>query len=148
MRAQKVIVALAVAAICLAGCETVRICNSDGGMEISQNEGGTANVRSDDVCFGEGLSLDGSVLSRNSEGFLVASVELRNHHGDPSDYNRKDPFTLQYRFSWLDANGIEILPDASQWIRKKFYGGEADRLQSSAPRREATRFVLRLRHVR
>lgn len=144
---------LLTAAVCLAvfimcGCRVTRVCNSDGGMEISQTEGASYSIRSVDVCFKDGLSVESTLLNRNSLGFLAVSVTLRNLHGAPEDYNREDAFSFEYKFSWFDKSGMEIMPEANSWIRKDIGGGATENLSMTAPTKEATSVILRLRHAR
>ena len=136
------------AAFVMCGCRITRVCNSDGGMEISQTEGGSPRIRAVDVCFKDGLSVESTQLNRNSLGFLAGSVTLRNQHGDPEDYNREDAFSFEYKFSWFDKSGMEIMPDSHSWIRKDVGGGATDSLSMTAPVKEATSMILRLRHAR
>ena len=124
------------------------MCNSDGGMEISQTEGALHSVRSVDVCFNDGLSVESVQLDRNSLGFLAASVTLRNKHGDPEDYDREDAFSFEYKFSWFDKSGMEIMPESNFWRRKDVGGGATETLSMTAPVREAKKMILRLRHAR
>lgn len=144
----RLLAAACVVAYVTCGCRITRVCNSDGGMEISQTEGGMPSIRSIDVCFKNGLSVESTQLSRNRLGFLAASVILRNHHGDPEDYNREDDFSFEYKFSWFDKSGMEIMPDSCSWVRKDIGGGATDSLSMTAPIKEATSMILRLRHAR
>jgi len=146
-------ISLLVSAVCVVafvfcGCRVTRVCNSDGGMEISQAEGGSPSVRSADVCFKDGLSIESTRLSRNNLGFLEATVILRNRHGDPSDYNREDSFFFEYKFSWFDKSGMEIMPESYSWTRWDMDGGATKNFSETAPIKEATSMILRLRHVR
>ena len=142
------VAAACMTAFAICGCRVTRVCNSDGGMEISQTEGSSPVIRSIDRCFKDGLSVESTHLNRNSLGFLAASVTLRNRNGDPEDYNREDAFSFEYKFSWFDKSGMEILPDSYTWIRKEIGGGATDNLPMTAPTKEATSMILRLRHAR
>ena len=142
------IAAACMTAFVICGCRVTRVCNSDGGMEISQAEGASPVIRSIDTCFKDGLSVESTQLGRNSLGFLAVSVALRNLHGDPEDYNREDAFSFEYKFSWFDKSGMEIMPDSCCWTRKDIGGGAMDSLSMTAPTTEATSVILRLRHAR
>jgi len=142
------VTAACMAAFVVCGCRVTRVCNSDGGMEISQAEGASPRIRSLDICFKDGLSVESTQLNRNSLGFLAVSVSLRNLHGDPEDYNREDAFSFEHKFSWFDNSGMEIMPDSYTWIRKDIGGGAMEKLSMTAPTKEATSMILRLRHVR
>ena len=148
MKSKLILSTVCVATLSLCGCRVVRVCNSDGGMEISQAEGTVPNIRSVDTCFRDGLSVESALLKRNGLGFLVSSVTVRNRHGDPDDYDREDPFAFEYRFTWFDSGGIEVLPDSTSWIRMKVGGGSTAQLSMTAPTKGSTAMVLRLRHAR
>lgn len=153
MKTQKKKIFLFITVVCMAafvicGCRVMRVCNSDGGMEISQTEGGAYSVRSGDGCFKDGLSVEMTQLNRNSLGFLAVSVMLRNLHGDAEDYNREDAFSFEYKFSWFDKFGMEIMPETNFWVRKDVGGGATEKLSMTAPTKEATSMILRLRHAR
>ena len=138
----------AIALLAAGGCRIIKVCNSDGGMEISQAEGVAAEIRSSDVCFSDGLSVEKTALVRNKLGFLTSTVTVRNRHGDPDDYGREDAFAFRYRFIWLDVNGAEVLPGASIWKVETLGGGESRPITDTAPSREAKSFVLRFSHSR
>lgn len=148
MRVMMTMSVLVVATLAITGCTMTRVCNSAGGMEVVQSEGGAASVSVDDACFGEWLLVESSSLRRTGVGFLQALVQIRNVKVDQDDYDRRDDFTLQYRITWFDADGTEIQPDASFWIHKTLHGGESVQLSATAPDKAAVRFVLRARHVR
>ena len=143
-----VVMVLGLSSLAIMGCKTTRVCNSAGGMEIAQSEGGAASVSVDDACFSEWLLVESSSLRRTGVGFLQALVQIRNVRVDQDDYDRRDDFTLQYRIAWFDADGAEIQPDASFWIRATLHGGESVQFSATAPDKAAARFVLRARHVR
>ena len=138
----------AVALIATGVCRITKVCNSDGGMEVAQSESAAADIRSSDVCFSDGLSVEKPTLVRNKLGFLTSTVMVRNRHGDPKDYGREDAFAFRYRFMWLDANGAEVLPGASIWRVMKLGGGESKPITDTAPTQEAVSFVLRFSHSR
>lgn len=142
--------ALALVALVAAigGCKVTKICNSTGGMEVTQTVGGKAEARADDQCFREWLTVESAVAARTANGFLTAQVELRNIHRDLDDDGREDDFNAQYQIRWLDAKGLSVQPDAVAWRRVTWHGGEAVPLSATAPDASAVRYVLRLRHVR
>ena len=143
-----IIAAGVVAFVPLAGCKVTRICDSAGGMEVSQTEGGRADIRADDSCFADWLSVEPPALSRSGSGILVAGVPIRNVHQDLDDYGREDDFTMQYRFVWFDANGLDLSGDASHWESSTIHGDDREQFTSTAPNAAAVRFVMRMRHAR
>lgn len=134
--------------IAAGGCRITKVCNSDGGMEITQREGAVAEIHPSDVCFRDGLSIERPSLTRSKLGFLTSTVTVRNLHGDPEDDGREDAFTFRYRFMWLDANGAEVLPGAAIWRVEKLGGGESKPISDTAPAKEAVSCVLRFCHAR
>lgn len=129
------------------GCRMTKVCDSTGGMEVAQTEGCKAEVSVDDPCFREWLSVDSAVVTRAANGFLTAQVVLRNIHKDLDDNWREDDFDAQSQVWWFDANGVAVQPDRASWHRLTWHGGEALPIKAVAPVPEASRYVLRLRHV-
>lgn len=130
------------------GCRMTKICDSTGGMEVTQSEGCKAEVRADDPCFREWLDVESAVAVRATSGFLTAQVELRNVHKDVDDNGREDDFDAQCRVEWFDANGLALRPGQDSWYRMTWHGGQSLPIKAVAPAPEAVRYVLRLRHVR
>ena len=130
------------------GCTMVKVCDSTGGMEVSQTEGSKAEVSADDSCFREWLDVESAVAVREKNGFLAAQVTLRNIHKDLEDNGREDDFDAQCQVEWFDANGLAIQPGQASWYRMTWHGGQSLPIKVVAPAPEAVRYVLRLRHVR
>lgn len=141
---------IAVLGFCVlaSGCKMTRVCNSAGGMEIVQSEGGVASVSADDCCFSDWLVVESSALKRTTLGFPQAVVQIRNVKEDSDDYGRRDDFVMQYRFTWFDAQGAAMIPDSAYWMPGILHGGEAVAFSSVAPDKSAVKFVFRARHAR
>ena len=148
MKIIKILAALALAATSTIGCTFTRVCNSDGGLEIMRDEDGSQEIRIDDVCFRDWLAVEVTALRRNALGILTAAVHIRNTLTDKDDYYRMDKFKVQYKATWFDANGMAVLPDLSLWIPIDLGGGDSVPINLAAPTKEASRFVLRIKHVR
>ena len=148
MKILKLFVVVSMAMGSLLGCTSTRICNSDGGMEVAVDEAGETDIRIDDVCFRDWLAVEDVALFRNAGGILTATVSVRNTLTDKDDYYRMDKFKVQYKATWFDADGMAVLPDLSLWIQKDIGGGDSEPIEIAAPTKEATRFVLRIKHVR
>ena len=148
MNTLKLLVVSALVAVSAAGCAITRVCNSDGGIEILQEENGKTDVRIDDICFRDGLAVEDIALRRNSVGILTATIVVRNTLVDMDDHNRMDPFAMQYKVTWFDAGGMAVAPDLSLWEQMRLDGGATESIKVAAPTKEATRFVLRIKHVR
>ena len=148
MKIIKILSALALAATSTIGCTFTRVCNSDGGMDIMRDEDGSQEIRIDDVCFRDWLAVEVTALRRNALGILTAAVHIRNTLTDKDDYYRMDKFKVQYKATWFDANGMAVLPDLSLWIPIDLGGGDSVPINLAAPTKEASRCVLRIKHVR
>ena len=113
-----------------------------------RDEDGSQEIRIDDVCFRDWLAVEVTALRRNALGILTAAVHIRNTLTDKDDYYRMDKFKVQYKATWFDANGMAVLPDLSLWIPIDLGGGDSVPINLAAPTKEASRFVLRIKHVR
>lgn len=142
------LVAAAVVLIVSVGCRITKVCNSDGGMEIIQSEGSTAEIRPTDICFRDGLYVEKTSLVRNKLGFLTSTVTVRNRQGDPKDDGREDAFMFRYRFIWLDANGAVVMPGSSIWRVVKLDGGASMPITDTAPSKNAVSYMLCFSHSR
>ena len=125
------------AALLLQGC----LSTSTGGLEVSLKEGESrAAIRVDDNFFSQHVDVEEAAARRAASGFLESRVLVRNRLD-------KD-FPIQYKFVWLDRDGIEIQPDGRPWEQRVLHGGEAAALMSTAPQQGCVRFVVRVRRVR
>lgn len=140
--------AVALAAAVTFGCTVTRVCNSDGGIEIAQEENGKTDIRIDDVCFRDWFAVENVTLVRNADGILTATVAVRNMLTDKDDHYRMDKFKVQYKATWFDANGRAVMPDLSLWMPVDMGGGDSVPINLAAPTKKATRFVLRIKHAR
>lgn len=75
--------------------------------------------------------------STTENGLLKASVSLIS--------KKRGTREFQYKFSWYDATGIEVEPEASPWKPVIIYGKEAKSLQDVAPNATVTEFRVKLR---
>ena len=113
------------------------------------DETGKTDIRIDDVCFRDWLAVeDIAPPRRNVGGILTSTVNVRNTLTDKDDYYRMDKFKVQYKVTWFDAGGMAVLPDLSLWIPIDLGGGDSVPINLAAPTKEASRFVLRIKHVR
>lgn len=124
------------ACLALTGC----ISSSTGGMETVATEGGTPVVRIDDMFFAQHLKVEEVRSHRTEMGFLAAAVYVRNRYS-------KD-FPVQYKFTWFDANGMEVQPNGRPWEQTVIHGGEGATLAATAPEPIVTRFVVRMRRMK
>jgi len=67
-------------------------------------------------------------------GIKVAQVSIMN--------KTSSSLNLQYRFSWLDANGIEIAPGTGVWLTKQFFSYETKNLSGVARSSRAQQVIV------
>ena len=60
-------------------------------------------------------------------------------------FHGNDPYVINYRFSWLDENGMEIKTGSAVWLEKHILPGDIFRLQSVAPNKHCKDFELKLK---
>jgi uncharacterized protein YcfL len=53
--------------------------------------------------------------------------------------------SVKYKFSWFDADGMEIDSDASAWTPLTLYGNESKTVQGVAPNPTARKFKIKIR---
>lgn len=53
--------------------------------------------------------------------------------------------SVKYKFSWFDADGMEIDSDASAWTPLMLYGNESKTVQGVAPNPGARKFKIKIR---
>ena len=122
--------------VSLTGCTGART----NGMEVSQTEGMTAFVQMDDGSFCRNVEIVESNLCRTELGFLKASARVRN--------SRSHDFPVQYKFTWFDGNGMEVLPGGRPWEQTTIHGHETASLSATAPEKLVVKYILRLRRVK
>ena len=134
MRLMTVIAMVCAALAC--GCASV----PTEGFEVAVCEGvATASVRIDDRHFAQRFCVESALVRREASGFAVVQIQMRN--------TRRDDVPIQYKFTFFDADGMEIQPGVRAWEQSTLHGGESVSLASVAPEKTAVRFVLRVRRV-
>ena len=122
--------------VAVMGC----VSNSTSGLEVALKEGeGQPIIRIDDSSFKRHVDVEEAIVRRVATGFLEASVRIRNC--------KKMDYPIQYKFTWFDADGMEIQPGARPWEQTTLHGGEAVTLSATAPEKSGTSFVVRLRRI-
>ena len=121
-----------------AGC----VSNSTGGLEVALAEGGgQATIRIDDKKINKLISVENTIVRRRENGFLEANVQVRNCS--------KNVLSIQYKFKWFDADGMEVQPGGRPWeLKTDVHGGEQVTLSATAPEKSGVKFLLRLRQNR
>ncbi len=73
-------------------------------------------------------------------GLMRALVTLKS--------NRNRTLWIQYRFSWYDANGVELDPGSTPYRDLQLQGRDAVSVTSMAPNEQAREFKIRIRKVK
>lgn len=60
-------------------------------------------------------------------------------------FTNDNPYSITYRFTWLDQNGMEVNTAASTWIPLTVVPGDTIRLSAVSPNSRCKDFVLSLR---
>ncbi len=68
---------------------------------------------------------------------LKANVTLVSKYSDTQNF--------KYKFSWFDADGVEIDANSTPWIPMLLYGNETKTIQGVAPNPTAKKFKIKLR---
>jgi len=72
-------------------------------------------------------------------GIKVAQVSVMN--------KTNSTLNLQYRFSWFDANGMEIAPGTGGWLPKQLYSYETQNLSGVARSSRAQQVTIYVRKI-
>ena len=75
----------------------------------------------------------------HDNGLMMANVTLVSKARKTLDF--------QYRFAWMDENGIEVDPESQAWKPMKLYGNESRAIQGTAPNAAAREFRIKLRKM-
>ena len=104
-----------------------------------------SNTRADTVLI-EKTSVDPGLSSRVSvESVQVArDVRLRRVAANVANQTRDATF-FQYRFRWLDKNGIQVDTPLDEWRTAHLLGGDTTQLVGIAPHAAAVDWALSLR---
>ena len=126
--------------LCAGGCSTTAGLEASGKTTWS-DEG--ARELSKKVVFNSiALSSDVKVVDIKSErsgDLMRAQVTLASKD--------RDTVSLQYRFAWFDAGGMEINAASGSWKPLILYGKETRSVQGVAPDPRAKEFMLKLREA-
>lgn len=106
---------------------------------LSDSEIPLSQIRIDDKKIANSLQFIDIITRQNSDGFIIAQVELLN-------LSKRDlPF--QYLFSWYDQYGMEIYPGSRPWQQRVLHGGQSANLQAVSPYSEAVEFKIHIRRI-
>ncbi len=133
----KYLLPAAVAVLLAAGCAAPNTSGISAG--IAPDESGLMETY---------LDVDNARLARNlvvedvraqtaKNGILKATVRLKSLHNKT--------VTVQSKFSWFDADGVELEADGNPWSPLVLHGRESRAVQGLAPNTSAVSFKLHIR---
>lgn len=125
---------LALAGLLAGGCRNPV---TSAGITMESYPGNTVKVNS--RLFSRHFMVVGSALAKGDNELLQATISLENLR------NYSVPF--EYRFRWIDANGIEVTSGTTIWISKIAGARETVLVSAIAPTRRAADFILDMRFV-
>lgn len=134
-RGRSLLLAAAVLAVVgISGCRT-EYTSAGAMMESYPGNKVTVNSR----LFGGWFTVVGSTVARGDNGLLKVTITVANR--------KKNDAQMEYRYRWVDKDGIEITSGSSIWTAKSAGGGEHVLLSGIAPTKIAEDFILDLRFV-
>ena len=124
-------VALAAGLACLApACRHI----SSAGIVVESYP--QTQVKVNDQIFGRRFRVVQTAVDRMDNGLLRATVTLEN---------LRRGCQFEYRYRWLEANGIEVASGLSVWTPQSAGAREQKLLSGVAPNRQASDFILDIR---
>lgn len=84
------------------------------------------------------------------DGLLMIQVTVRSNRTGVwqefwSWYTSDNPYRVEYKIDWLDANGMQVNTTNSVWIEMMLIPGETKRIQAVAPNERCKDFFLSLK---
>lgn len=86
--------------------------------------------------FNRWFHIENSALAKGDNGLLKATITARNV---------KRECQVEYRFRWLDQDGVEFAPGTSSWIPASVAERETLLMTGIAPAKQASDFILDMR---
>lgn len=127
-----------IASLGLVGCSTTAGVETTG--KTTWDDQGARTLEKNVVFNNSGLKGDIQIVDVKSAlagNIMRAQATLRSKD--------RDTVPFQYRFEWLDANGIEINSGSGSWKPLILYGRESKTVQAVAPDPRAKEFKLKIR---
>jgi len=121
-----------------AGCSTTA--GLEAGGKKSWNQEGAPELSKNVVINNSSLASDLEIVDMKNSmagNMMKAQVSLRSRD--------RDTVSIQYRFDWFDAQGMEINANTGAWKPLIIYGRESRTIQGVAPDPRAHEFKLKIR---
>ncbi len=126
---------LACAAIVLLATSCHRLKPTSAGISVESYP--QTQVRVNSVLFGGWFKVVQSAVARGDNGLLQATITVASL--------KNSDCQIEYRYRWLDTNGIEVTSGASVWRPLSVGAMERKALTGIAPAKNASDFVLDVR---
>ena len=149
MRIAVVVVSLALAGFCCTGCQ-----NTVNTVENQEKEA-APNVVKDARFITDGflrdrLQLRSVKMSPAASGNMVVEVAATNVRTGVLDQawssmTGENPYSVDYKFTWQDENGMTVETPLSAWRTIKIYPGETVFFKSVAPNSRCRDFILNVK---
>ncbi len=123
---------MAVGLAAAAGCRNLK--PSSAGMSVSSYPGTVIKVNS--IYFEKRFMVTHYAAARDDHDRLKVSISMRNLKGDTA---------FEYRYRWLDKDGVEVPSNLTLWQQMSTGGGEEALLTGFAPHRDVADFILDIR---
>ena len=89
--------------------------------------------------FGRWFVITDSAIARGDNGLLKASISM--------DSLKNKDAQMEFRYRWLDGDGIEVTSGGSVWIARSVAAREKILLTAIAPSKNVQDFILDIRFV-
>jgi uncharacterized protein YcfL len=107
---------------------------TSAGMTVESFQG--TQVKANSTVFGRQFRVVQSAIARGDNGLLQATITLEN---------LKKDCQIEYRYRWLDDQGIEVRSGTSIWTPLAVGSRESKLLSGIAPSKAAADFILDIR---
>ncbi len=99
-----------------------------------------------DSSLSKSLHISDVQSQTTKDGLLKVQVRMKSYKiGWFSD---NSPYSIIYRFTWFDKDGIELsIPEEDRWKDKSVLPGDELWINSTAPKKECKDFILRIKPV-
>lgn len=128
------ILALGLTLVFAVGCRT-RV--TAAGMMMESYPSNRVSMNS--AVFGDWFKVVNSALAKGDNGLLKATVSMENLQDRDC--------AIEYRYRWIDSDGIEVTSGTSIWIHKGVQARGTVMLSGIAPAKRAVDFILDIRFV-
>lgn len=134
MKVKMLMAAMLVACGLAAGTLSCRHRTTSAGITVESYQ--STQVKVNSTIFGRQFRVTQSAIARGDNGLLQATVSLEN---------MKKDCQIEYRYRWLDGNGIEVRSGMSIWVPLAVGSRETKLCTGIAPSKAVADFILDMR---